>query len=103
MARKALLGRTNGLLGCWAVAAAAAAGRVASTHARPGLTILTTFSPVFFFSRVIKSRVSVRGARVGRGASRGVSRCEARTSGALNARFPALPSPSQLMIGMPCN
>jgi hypothetical protein len=29
---------------------------------------------------VIKSRVSVGGARVGRGASRGESRCEARTS-----------------------
>jgi hypothetical protein len=68
--------------------------------ARPDLTLFTTFSPVFFFSRVIKSGVSVGGARVGRGARRGVSRCEARTSGGLYARF--LPSPpSQLMIGMP--
>ena len=68
--------------------------------ARPDLTILTTFSPVFFFSRVIKSSVSGVGARVGSGARRGESRCEARTSGALDARF--LPSPpSQLMIGMP--
>jgi hypothetical protein len=51
---------------------------------------------------VIKSRVSVGGARVGRGARRGVSRCEARTSGALAARLLPCP-PSQLMIGMPCN
>jgi len=41
--------------------------------ARPVLTLFT-FSPVFFFSCVIKSGVSVGGARVGRGARRGVSR-----------------------------
>ena len=65
--------------------------------ARPDLTLFTTFSPVFFFFRVIKSKVSVGGARVGRGARRGESRCEPRTSGALDARL--LPSPpSQLMI-----
>jgi hypothetical protein len=98
MARKALKGRTNGLLGCWAAAAAAGGGG----DARPDLNILNSFSPVFFFSRVIKSRVSVGGARVGRGARRGVSRCEARTSGALAARLLPCP-PSQLMIGMPCN
>jgi len=81
-----------------AAAAAAAAG--GGGGARPDLTILNIFSPVFFFSRVIKSRVSVRGARVGRGARRGGSRCEARTSGALNVRLLPCP-PSQLMIGMP--
>jgi len=80
-----------------AAAAAAAAG--GGGDARPDLTILTTFSPVFFFSRVIKSEVSVGGARVGRGARRGESQCEARTSEGLAARF--LPCPrSQLMIGM---
>ena len=42
--------------------------------ARPDLTLLNSFSPVFFFSRVIKSRVSVGGARVGSGGRRGVSR-----------------------------
>jgi hypothetical protein len=42
--------------------------------ARPDLALLTSFSPVFFFSRVIKSGVSVGGARVGRGARRGDSR-----------------------------
>ncbi len=77
-------------------AAAAAAG---DGGARPDLTIFNSFSPVFFISRVIKSGVSVGGARVGRGARRGGSRCEARTSGALNARFPPCPRP-QLMIGM---
>jgi hypothetical protein len=77
------------------VAAAAGGG-----GARPDLTILNSFPPVFFFSRVIKSKVSGVGVRVGRGGRRGVSRCEARTSGALDARF--LPSPpSQLIIGMP--
>jgi hypothetical protein len=55
----------------WAAAAAAAGG---GGGARSDLTLLTTFSPVFFFSSVIKSGVSVGGARVGRGARRGVSR-----------------------------
>ena len=41
---------------------------------RPDLTPLNIFSPVFFFSCVIKSGVSGVGARVGRGALRGVSR-----------------------------
>jgi hypothetical protein len=59
--------------------------------ARPDLTILNSFSPVFFFYRVIKSRVSGVGAQVGGGACRGGSRCEARTSGALDAHL--LPCP----------
>jgi hypothetical protein len=90
MARKALMGCTNGLLGD---------GAGGGGGARPDLVLLTTFSPVFFFSCVIKSRVSGVGARVGRGVRRGVSRCEARTSGGLAAR--CQPSPrSQLMIWM---
>jgi len=48
---------------------------------------------------LIETRVSGVGARVGRGARRGESRCEARTSGALNARLLPCP-PSKLMIGM---
>jgi hypothetical protein len=68
--------------------------------ARPDLTLFTTFSPVFFFPCVIKSKVSVGGARVGSGGRRGESRCEARISGALDARFLPCP-PSQLMIRMP--
>ena len=96
MAREALTGRTNER-DAGQVAAAAAAGGGGGT--RPVLALLTTFSPVFFFSRVIKSRVSEVGARVGRGARRGESRCEARTSGALNARCQPSPA-SQLMIWM---
>ena len=42
--------------------------------ARPDLALLNSFYPVFFLSRVIKSGVSVGGARFGRGARRGVSR-----------------------------
>jgi hypothetical protein len=96
MARKALLGTHHRAAGGGGGGAAAGGGG----GTRPVLALLTTFSPVFFFSRVIKSRVSVGGARVGRGARRGVSRCEPRTSGALNARCQPCP-PSQLMIGMP--
>jgi hypothetical protein len=80
--------------------AAAAAG--GGGDAWPGLTILNSFSPVFFFSRVIKSGVSVGGARVGRGARRGVSRCEARTSGGPGARFQPCPA-SQPVPMMVCN
>jgi hypothetical protein len=76
-------------------AAAAAAG--GGGGARPVLTLLCNKTHSFFFSRVIKSKVSVGGARVGRGARRGESRCEARTSGGLAARCQPCP-PSQLMI-----
>jgi hypothetical protein len=69
-ARKALMERTNARDAVQAAAAAAGGGG----GARPDLTLFTTFSPVFFFSRVIKSGVSVGGARVGRGARRGESR-----------------------------
>ena len=93
MARRALMGRTIELQ------AAAAGG---GGGARPVLALLTTVSPVFFFSRVIKSRLSVGGARVGRGALRGVSRCEARTSGGLAARFQPSPRP-QPVPRMPWN
>jgi hypothetical protein len=51
---------------------------------------------------VIESGVSGVGARVGRGARRGVSRCEARTSGGPGAHCQPSP-PSQLMPRMPCN
>ncbi len=91
MARKAVMGRANARdAGSGGGGGGGRAG--GGGGARPDLALLTTFSPVFFFSCVIKSRVSVVGARVGRGARRGESRCEARTSGGLAARFPALPS-----------
>jgi hypothetical protein len=47
--RKALMGRTNGLLG------GGGGGAGGGGDARPDLALLTTFSPVFFFSCVIKS------------------------------------------------
>jgi hypothetical protein len=93
MARKALMGCTNGLLGD---------GAGGGGGARPDLVLLTTFSPVFFFSCVFKSRVSGVGARVGRGARRGVSQCKARTSGGPGARFQPFPRP-QPVTRMPCN
>jgi hypothetical protein len=74
-------------------------GLGSDSGARPDLTLFTTKS-FFFFSCVIKSRVRVGGARVGRGASRDESRWQARTSGALNARFLGRP-PSQPVIGIP--
>ena len=61
------MGRTNAA----GQAAAAAAG--GGGDARPDLTILNSFSPVFFFSSVIKSKVSGDGAQVGRGARRSES------------------------------
>ena len=51
----------------------AAAARAVGA-ARGQISLFSTASPVFFFSRVIKSRVSGVGARVGRGERRGVSR-----------------------------
>jgi hypothetical protein len=71
MAREALMGRTNARDAGQAAAAAAAGG---GGSERPHLTILDSCSPVFFFSRLIESRVSLGGARVGRGARRGESR-----------------------------
>ena len=68
--------------------------------ARPDLTLCCSKSPSSFFSCVIKSRVSGVGARFGRGSRRGGSRCEARTSGALDARCQRRPPP-QLMPRMP--
>ena len=59
---------------CLAAAVAAAAAAGGGGDARPDLTILSSFSPVFVVSSVIKSGVSVGGARVGRGARRGESR-----------------------------
>ena len=121
MAREALIG-ANQCERCLAAAAAVGSSAAGGGSARPDLALFTTFSPVFFFSRVIKSGVSVGGARVGRGAAgwarrrvglgeeparglgeeprRGVSRCEARTSGGLAARFQPCPR-SQLMPRMP--
>jgi hypothetical protein len=62
-------GRTNARDAGQAAAAAGGGG-----GARPDLTTLGSFSPVFFFSRVIKSKVSGVGARVGRGERRSESR-----------------------------
>ena len=83
-----------------AAAAAAAARAAAAACGQISLTPFTTF-PLFLLLPRDKVK-GERGRRAARGASRGGSRCEPRTSGGLNARcHPSLRS--QPVPRMPCN